>query len=92
MRTAGFNDLSTMVYAIQPTLFTAESMKLDIGTKGELTRGMTVANRRNRVEKFGGADGDLDVVGDRPVQPIAEVALGVDAEGVKKLFLERLRA
>ncbi len=57
-----------------------------------MTLAITGGNRRNRVEKFGSANGDLDIAGDQPAEPTAEVALGIGAGCLKNVFLERLQA
>ena len=86
----GFNDLPTTVAVINPSLFTFEAMKVDIETKGELTTGMTVANRRNRIQKIEPEGDHLGIVGTTPVQPNVQVCTDISADAVKQLFLQRL--
>lgn len=88
--TIGFNDLPTTVAVLQPSLFTVEAMRVDVETQGELTTGMTVANRRNRVVKIGPEGDHLGLVGAEPIEPNVEVCTGIDEKGVKELFLERI--
>jgi purine nucleosidase len=86
----GFNDLATTVAVINPSLFTFEAMKVDIETKGELTTGMTVANRHNRIEKIEPEGDHLGITGTTPVQPNVQVCTDISADAVKRLFLQRL--
>jgi inosine-uridine nucleoside N-ribohydrolase len=91
-RTTGFNDLSTTVAMLDHSLFTIEPMKVDVETKGELTTGMTVANKRNIVVKIG-PDGDhLGLIGNEPVKPNVDVATGIQEEKVRRFFLDRVGA
>jgi inosine-uridine nucleoside N-ribohydrolase len=86
----GFNDLSTTVAVVNPSLFKFEAMKVDIETRGELTTGMTVANRRNRIEKIEPEGDHEGIVGTTPVQPNVQVCTDISADAVKQLFLQRL--
>jgi purine nucleosidase len=86
----GFNDLSTTVAVIDPSLFSFEAMKVDVETKGELTTGMTVANRRNLIDKVEPEGDHLGITGTLPVQPNVQVATDINAEAVKQLFLQSL--
>jgi purine nucleosidase len=86
----GFNDLATTVAVINPSLFTFEAMKVDVETKGELTTGMTVANRRNRIQKIEPEGDHLGILGTTLVQPNVQVCTDISAEAVKQLFLQRL--
>lgn len=60
-----------------PDLLRAQSKRVDVETRGTLTRGMTLADFR-------------PVVYRTPAQPNAEVCLEVDAEGFLTRFLQRL--
>ncbi len=62
---------------IDPSLVSAVPMHVEIETKGEVTRGMTVADRRPIVQK-------------RKRSPNAQVCLDVDAHRFLSLFLERV--
>lgn len=88
----GFNDLATTAAIIDSRPFTMEKMKVDVETKGELTSGMTVANKRNIAVKIA-QDGDhLGIVGNEPVEPNVDVATGIEEAKVKSFFLERVGA
>lgn len=71
---AQFNDVPAMAYAIAPTLFTMRDAYVRIEHRSELTAGQTVA--------------DLEGVTGNP--PNASVALGVDADRLTELWVERL--
>lgn len=60
---------------IDPTLITTECYRVDVETRGELTRGETVADRRDW---------------EKP-ERCAEVALGVDSDRFLRLFVSRLK-
>ncbi len=63
--------------ALDPTLVSTELCHVDVELRGELTRGMTVVDRRGR-EPLG--------------EPNVRVALAVDAPRFKKRFIETLLA
>lgn len=88
----GFNDLPTTAAIIDPGPFVLEKMKVDVETKGELTSGMTVANKRNTVVKIAGDGDHLGIVGNEKVEPNVDVATGIDEAKVKSFFLERVGA
>jgi inosine-uridine nucleoside N-ribohydrolase len=64
----------------------SQDMRVDVETRGEFTRGATVATRE--VPRFEERDGRLSLVGFKPAVPNVKVAVGVKAE----LFLEMLIA
>src|SRR6516165_699085 len=76
--------------AIDAALVTTQSMRVDVETRGQFTRGETVANRHNAVER--------DVLhGDRFVieavdtlQPNVRVCVAVHAETFLQMFISRL--
>ncbi len=87
MTTQGFDggylhDPIAVACVIQPSLIRTTRNRIDVETKGELTRGMTVAARPN------------DLVGRvwRGIQRpgTVDVATSIDKEGFLKLFHERL--
>jgi purine nucleosidase len=95
---AKFNFFGTPMYdplavglSVDSTLVTAPAMHVDVETKGEFTRGETVANRHGAIER--------DVLhGDRyliegldRVEPNAKVCVEVDAERFLQLFVSRIR-
>ena len=70
------HDPQAMTYVIDPTMFTTEKYKVDVECTGELTRGMTVVERRlYRIVKD---EANVDVV------------VKVDADGFLRLIKERI--
>jgi purine nucleosidase len=77
--------------AIDATLVKAPPMHVDVETRGEFTRGETVANRRNMVER-NVLHGDRYIVeGLDKVEPNAKVCTDVDADRFLQLFVSRIR-
>jgi purine nucleosidase len=77
--------------AIDPSVVTTQPMRVDVETRGEFTRGETVANRRNAFEK-NVLHGDHYVIEAlESVQPNAKVALASDADKFLKMFISRIK-
>ncbi len=77
--------------AIDATLVKAPPMHVDVETRGEFTRGETVANRRGYVER-NVLHGDRYIIeGADKVEPNAKVCTDVDAERFLQLFISRIR-
>lgn len=77
--------------AIDATLVKAPEMHVDVETRGEFTRGETVANRHGLVER-NVLHGDRYIIeGIDKVQPNAKVCVDVDAERFLQLFISRVR-
>ena len=77
--------------AIDATLVKAPEMHVDVETRGDFTRGETVANRRGMVER-NVLYGDRYVIqGIDKVKPNAKVCTGVDADRFLQLFVSRIR-
>lgn len=77
--------------AIDPTIITTKPMRVDVETRGQFTRGETVANRRNYFEN-NVLHGDHYVIeGLEPVQPNAKVCLASDADKFLKMFVSRIK-
>jgi len=77
--------------AIDATLVKAPAMHVDVETRGQFTRGETVANRRGAVER-NVLHGDRYIIeGVDKVTPNARVCLDVDAERFLKLFVSRIQ-
>ena len=72
---SAMHDPLALAVVFDPTLVTTRCLPVDVETRGELTRGKTVADRRE------GREGE----------PCAQVALGVEAERAIQLMLARLR-
>jgi len=77
--------------AIDATLAKAPPMRVDVETRGEFTRGETVANRHGEVER-NVLHGDRYMVeGLDKVEPNAKVCVEVDADRFLQLFVSRIR-
>jgi purine nucleosidase len=77
--------------AIDSTLVKAPAMHVDVETRGEFTRGETVANRRNVIER-NVLHGDRYVIeGLDSVTPNARVCVEVQADRFLELFVSRIR-
>jgi purine nucleosidase len=77
--------------AIDATLVKAPPMHVDVETRGEFTRGETVANRRNMVERNVLRGNRYIVEGLDKVEPNAKVCIDVDADRFLQLFVFRIR-
>jgi inosine-uridine nucleoside N-ribohydrolase len=76
---------------IDPTLIKAPAMHVDVETRGEFTRGETVANRHGTVER-NALHGDHYVIeGLDKVTPNAKVCVGVDPDRFLQLFVSRIQ-
>jgi purine nucleosidase len=93
-----FGDSGTPMYdplavgvALDPGIVTTQAMHVEVETRGELTRGETVANRRGSVER-NVIHGDRFVIEavDR-VEPNAKVCVGVNGGLFLQLFVDRIR-
>lgn len=97
-----YGDAGTPMYdplavgvAIDSTLVKAPAMLVNVETRGEYTRGETVANRRGAIERnvlrhF--PDGDRYVIeGLDKVEPNAKVCTEVNAEKFLQMFISRIQ-
>ena len=76
--------------AIDAALVTTQKMRVDVETRGEFTRGETVANRHNAVER-NVLHGDRFVIeAVDTLQPNVRVCVAVDAETFLQMFISRL--
>jgi len=88
--TAMYDPLAVGV-AIDATLVTAPAMHVDVETRGEFTRGETVANRQGYNERSI-LQGDHYVIeGLAKVEPNAKVCIEVEAERFLNMFVSRIR-
>jgi purine nucleosidase len=95
---AKFGDSGTPMYdplavgvAVDATLVTAPAMHVEVETRGEFTRGETVANRRNEVER-NVLHGDRYIIeGLDKVQPNAKVCVEVQADKFLQMFVSRIQ-
>jgi inosine-uridine nucleoside N-ribohydrolase len=77
--------------AIDSTLVKAPEMHVDVETRGDFTRGETVANRHGTVER-NVLHGDRYVIeGVDQVKPNAKVCVEVDADRFLQLFVSRIQ-
>ena len=87
--TAMYDPLAVGV-AIDSTLVTAPEMHVDVETRGEFTRGETVANRQGYIER-NVLHGDHYVIeGLDKVAPNAKVCVEVDAERFIRMYVSRI--
>jgi purine nucleosidase len=77
--------------AIDATLVKAPEMHVDVETRGEFTRGETVANRRGMVERNVLRGDHYVIEGIDKVKPNAKVCTEVDADRFLQLFVSRIR-
>lgn len=84
-------DPSAVAVATDSTLVKVLEMHVDVETRGEFTRGETVANRHGEVER-NVLHGDRYVIeGVDKVTPNAKVCVDVDADRFLRLFVSRIR-
>ena len=76
---------------IDRSLVTTKDMRVDVETRGEFTRGETVGNRHNAVERNVPHDGRLWIEAVDQVKPNVHVAVEVDAERFLQMLIARLR-
>ena len=76
--------------AIDHTFLTTQDMRVDIETEGKFTRGMTVANRKNVIEKEAVSGDHVESIGVEPVAPNVHVATGIDAARFVSFLLQRI--
>jgi purine nucleosidase len=77
--------------AIDGTLVKAPPMHVDVETRGDFTRGETVANRHGTVER-NVLHGDRYIIeGVDKVEPNAKVCVEVDADRFLQMFVSRMR-
>jgi purine nucleosidase len=88
--TAMYDPLAVGV-AIDATLVTAPAMHVDVETRGEFTRGETVANRQGYIER-NVLHGDHYVIEALDKVPAnAKVCLGVDANRFLEMYVARVK-
>jgi len=76
---------------IDPTLVTLKDMHVDVETKGEFTRGETVANRIGSNENNVLHGDHYEIEGVIELKPNARVCLASDAGRFLKLFISRIK-
>lgn len=93
-----YGDVGTAMYdplavgaALDPSVLTTKLMRVDVETRGEFTRGETVANRRLAVERNVLHGDRYWIEGLDPVQPNARVAVASNAEKFLNMFVSRIK-
>jgi len=76
---------------IDPEVVETKPMQVSVETRGDFTRGETVANRRNAVERNVPHDGRLWIEALDEVKPNVQVAVGSNAERFSRLFISRIQ-
>jgi len=77
--------------AIDSTIVKAQAMHVDVETRGDFSRGETVANRTNEVERNVLHGERYIIEGLDKVQPNVEVCTGVDSERFMQLLIGRVQ-
>jgi inosine-uridine nucleoside N-ribohydrolase len=77
--------------ALDPTLGTLKEMHVDVETKGEFTRGETVANRMGSDEKNVLHGDHYEIEGVIDLKPTARVCMASDADRFLELFVNRIK-
>jgi len=88
---AAMYDPLAVATAIDPSLVTLKDMHVDVETKGEFTRGETVANRMGSDEKNVLHGDHYEIEGVIELKPNARVCLASDADRFLKLFTSRIK-
>lgn len=76
---------------VDPTLVTLKDMHVDVETRGEFTRGETVANRMGYNENNVLHGDHYEIDGLTPLQPNARVCVGSNADRFLNLFISRIK-
>jgi inosine-uridine nucleoside N-ribohydrolase len=77
--------------AVDPSIATTQNMHVDVETRGEFTRGETVANRHNTVERNVLHGDRYKIEGLDRVQPNAKVCVDVKADRFLEMFVSRIK-
>src|SRR6202142_745877 len=77
--------------ALDPTLGTLKEMHVDVETKGEFTRGETVASRMGSEENSVLHGDHYEIEGVIDLKPNARVCLASDADRFLQMFVSRIR-
>jgi len=87
---AAMYDPLAVALVIDPTLVTRETMHVDVETRGEFTRGETVANRRSSNENNVLHGDHYEIDGMIELKPNARVCTASDANRFVHLFVSRI--
>jgi inosine-uridine nucleoside N-ribohydrolase len=88
---AAMYDPLAIATVIDPTLVTLKEMHVDVETKGEFTRGETVANRMGSNENNVLHGDHYEVEGVIELKSNAKVCLAADADRFLQLFMSRIK-
>jgi inosine-uridine nucleoside N-ribohydrolase len=88
---AAMYDPLAVAAVIDPTLVTLKEMHVDVETKGEFTRGETVANRSGSDENNVLRGDHYEIEGVIELKPNARVCLASDAARFLQLFTSRIK-
>ena len=88
---AAMYDPLAVATAIDPSLVTLKDMHVDVETRGEFTRGETVANRMGSDENNVLHGDHYEIEGAIDLKPNARVCLASDADRFLKLFVGRIK-
>jgi len=88
---AAMYDPLAVATVINPALVTLKDMHVDVETKGEFTRGETVANRMGSDEKNVLHGDHYEIDGVIELKPNARVCLASDADRFLQLFIGRIK-
>jgi purine nucleosidase len=88
---AAMYDPLALSVVIDPTLVKLKEMHVDVETKGEYTRGETVANRMGSNEKNVLHGNHYEIDGVEPLRNNARVSLSSDSERFLQLFISRVK-
>ena len=88
---AAMYDPLAVATVIDPTLVTLKDMHVDVETKGEFTRGETVANRMGSNENNILHGDHYEIEGAIDLKPNARVCVASDADRFLKLFISRIK-
>jgi inosine-uridine nucleoside N-ribohydrolase len=85
------HDALAVAATVDRTLITTRDMRVDIETRGEFTRGETVASRHNSFDRRVERADRFVIVGLETVQPNVHVAIQSDVVRFNQLLLARLK-
>ena len=88
---AAMYDPLAVATVIEPTLVTLKDMHVDVETKGEFTRGETVANRMGSNENNVLHGDHYEIEGVIDLKPNAKVCIASDAGRFLQLFIGRIK-
>lgn len=88
---AAMYDPLAVATVIDPTLVTLKEFHVDVETKGEFTRGETVANRMGSNENNVLHGDHYEIEGVIDLKPNARVCLAADADRFLQMFMSRIK-